>query len=465
MATIRDHIDVQVVLNSPVAPQASFGVGLFLSDDAQIPVDQKYIVVTALDFDMLDPSSNSYKYALAYFGQKRTPAKLVIGRVVETASLPYFASGPSREKDLADLILIDDGKISVSDGTTTDDLTGIDFSSMTDPDQIVEVMNDALVLAGSTVTASLDLLDRVVFTTSLPAGEVELSLLAGVGTDLMPIFDAANGVTQAAVASQTLASAVIALRNMGIGFWNINIRSSATVDELVAFAQWVETQKMFVDFVVTDPNAESIGATSDLGFKIKELGLDRSMVIYTQRSDFPDAAANGCVLPAKEGTTSFAWEELKSVADSGKTEPLSQTVRGVLKSKGYVWIETIESNTILYDGITSGNEEKRIILGKDWYEFVIQSRIFLMQLSSPLMSFDNETMTKLEGVIKTVSDEAVARKIIVDTAKRPLTVNLPDADDIPEEQRKAHKFIELNAFEAWVNSAINDYKIVGVWNN
>jgi len=466
MATVKDHIDVQVQLNTAVAPEASFGTGLFLVDDTQIPADKRWIVVTPDDYDNLDSSSHAYKYAAAYFGQKRIPDTLIIGRLFEAASLAYWYSGADADLTIATWAAITTGSCKVGDGTGTEDFTGFDFTGVTTIAQILAVIQAKLDLAATVtgITVIQDTFDRIQFVGA--AAQTITVIDAASGTSLSTLLDYAGSASVATVAIETAAESVQAIEAQGVGFYNINLRSSFTTAELVTFAQWVETQNYLVDFVYTTVDAIGSAATTDLGYKLKALGLDRSMVIYTEKTlEYPDAADAGCVLPGKEGSISFAWEALKSVTDSGSPDPLSSTSRAVLKTKGYSWIETIESNNILYPGITAGNEEKRVMLGRDWYTFTIQSRIFVRQINVELNAFDNETMGALEKIIREVSEEAVERRIILDTPAYPLTITLPDADDIPQEQRDAHEFEELEAFEAKINSAINDYKIVGIWNS
>lgn len=467
MATVKQHIDVQATLNTPNRPQAAFGVGLFLVDDDQLPVDKRYIYVTPDDYTELDASSHFYKYALAYFGQKRQPEKLMLGRLLETDSLPYFYTGPAFDQTLATWQAITAGSINVDNGTLNEDFPGLDASGITDISQLPGIFNTAFD-AAATVTglvASLDLYNRLVLTAGTVSESISVADAAS-GTSLLVLLDSANGASVASVAAETLQESHEAIKDYGVNFYNVNLRGSHTNAELVAYAQFIETQINLVDFVYSEADAISSGAATDIGYLLKALSLERSMAIYTEKTtEYPDAAANGCVIPAKEGTTSWSWETLKSVTDSGSPNPLSTTVRATLKDKGYVWLENLEDNVILYDGITCGGEEKRILLGRDWYTFSIQTDIFIYQLQEPSTNFDNETMTALENIIKKRSDEAVARTIILDTPAFPVTVSLPDADDIPAEQRAARKFTELNAFEATINSAINDYKIVGVWTN
>jgi len=141
---------------------------------------------------------------------------------------------------------------------------------------------------------------------------------------------------------------------------------------------------------------------------------------------------------------------------------LTTSERIALKAKGWNWIETV-GETYLYDGITFGGEEKRIMLGRDWFVSRIMEDIFTDQLNSPLNAFDNETLTKIEGFIRTRGEQAITRRILVNTPDRPFTVNLPDADDITAEERQSHKLTQYDVFKGYINSAINDYQIVGTW--
>lgn len=466
MATIKDHIDVQVQINNPSLPVAAFGISLLLVDDTQIPVDKRYIYVTSEDYDALDHSSHAYKYSLVYFAQKRQGEKLMIGRSLEDDSLPYWYTGPAFSSEPSGWLAIVAGSLNVDNGTLDEDFTGFDFSGVTAASQIPGIFNAEFDLASSVtgLVASLDLYGRLIITGS--AGETISITDAATGTSILTKLDSVNGASVASVPAEDLATTCSQISGFGALFYNINLRGSQTDDELVDFASWAESKALLVDFVYTQPGAISSGTTSDLGSRLKALGLERSMAIYTEKTtEYPDAAANGCVIPAKEGTTSWAWEGLKLVTDSGSPNPLSTTSRGVLLSKGYNWIENIEGNTILYNGITAGGEEKRIMLGRDWYEFTTQSRVFSRQLTEPVTNFDNDTMVALEKIIRETNVEAEARKIIVDTAARPAKITLPDADSIPIEQRSAHKFTELNAFSAYINSAVNDYKLVGAWTN
>jgi len=149
---------------------------------------------------------------------------------------------------------------------------------------------------------------------------------------------------------------------------------------------------------------------------------------------------------------------------SGSTAiPLTSTERTNLAAKNYNWIEKIGDNIYLYDGITSGGEELRIMLARDWFVARIEEGIFAIQLNQPIMAFDNSTLALVEGVIRQYGTEAIARKIGVDTAARPFTVTMPDADDFTTAERLSHTMTLDDVFVLYLNSSVNDYAITGTW--
>jgi len=478
MAEIVDHVDVQAILETAVALRQSFGLQLFLVDDEQIPVDQRFGLTAASSYDDdYNSGTSPYNYANVYFSQKRVAEELMLGRWVSAASKVYFVCGPSYETDYLNWKAITDGSVRFEDSAlNVDDLTSIDFSAITDINGVLTVLNAELAaLVGPNINDlenavfKFDSLGRLVLemqTTGSSAPTVEIKAVAPpVGTDLSSasFMDAANGFAVAGVDAEEPTDALNAISQLNDTYYNVNVRGSSTAQQ-VALGTYIESKEKLLDLVVTDVNAKNAGATTDTGYQLKALSTKRTMCIYTEHTDqYPDAAVNGTVLPAEEGTTNWAYEVLSLVTDSGLTKPLTLTERSALKNKNYTWIETVGDSTYLYNGITSGNEEKRIMLGRDWFIARIREAIFADMLNSPLHAFDNPTLTKVEGFIRDVADQAIERGILVDTPARPFIVNMPDADDIDQATRATHKLEVYNAFQGYLNSAINDYKIVGTF--
>ncbi len=473
MTIIRDRVDVQVNLQTSVAPRSTFSTQLFLVDDAQIPIDLRYIYVTQSDYDtVLTLGTEPYKFAQTFFSQILTPDKLMLGRWVDTDVPPGFVSGAALETDYTVWAAIASGTFTVTDSAAdADDLTVVDFTGITSLTQVPAVLNLKL---AALVAPNITGLENAEFKFD-SQGRLVLEMLGeafgsptisigpeGTGTDLAALLDADNGISFPGVEKEEPAETIPIIALDDNSFYNVALDRSATDDQMVALGSYIETKVKQLDLVETSAAAKSSGSTSDVGYRIKALSLKRTMAYYTeQTTEYPEAAVAGAVLSTDEGTTNFAFSPISGATKSGKLSNLSVGDKTALGAKNYVWIETVGNNTYMYDGLTASGNEKRIILGVDWFEARIAEDIFSDQLRSALNSFDNDTFNKIEGIIWTYANEAVTRRIFVNTAARPFVVGLGDADDITAAERATHKLTVTDAFSGYLNSAINDYKIVG----
>jgi hypothetical protein len=103
------------------------------------------------------------------------------------------------------------------------------------------------------------------------------------------------------------------------------------------------------------------------------------------------------------------------------------------------------------------------MLGRDWFVARNREDIFTYQIQTNLAAFDNITLTAVEEIIRKHGNEAIDRRIIVNTPERPFTVTLPDADSFDQATRATHELVVLDAFQGYLNVAIHDYRIVGTW--
>ncbi len=459
MVEIRDHVDFQALLQTAVVPRQSFGIQLFLVDDDQIPIDARYVYVTPTSWsDDLDSGTIPYGYSNVFFGQALKADKLMLGRWAKAATNPLFVCGSGYEKDYTVWKAETAGSYAVTDGTNTDDITGMDFSSITALDQIIAILDAGLaavvtptVTGLNTFTFEFDTLGRLVLRSSQSgAAAASISIVpAGSGSDISaPLMDATNGSSVAGLDAEEPTDALDAISAIDDSYYNIHIRGESEAQQ-EALAAYVEAKEKLLDLFITDADAKDPASTTDVPYKLKALTTTRTLCIYSEKTDeYPDAAAAGRFLPAEEGTTQFEWQALSLVTDSGDPVPLNETARQALIAKNCSAIETVGGITYLYNGLTSGGIEKRIMLGRDWFVARNREDIFTFQIQTPLAAFDNPTLTAIEGIIQENGNEAIERGILVDTTDRPFTVTLPDADDIDQ---------------AYLNVAIHDYKIVGTW--
>jgi hypothetical protein len=476
MVEIVDHIDFQTLLQTATLTRATFGIGLFLVDDEQIPIDVRFRYTTKSGKENdFESGTVPRDYADVYFQQSIVADKLMVGRWASAATNPLFVCGPGYEKDYTVWKAVTDGSFEVTDNTTptplTDNFTGITFVSITSLDQVVDVLTTALAsavnIAGlDTSEFEFDSLGRLVLkmSTSGAAAKTVVVGIDGTGTDLSgPFMDAPNGSIVAGIDAEEPTDAKAAIKALDNSFYNIQIRG-ADDDQQVDLAADVEGDEKLLDLFITDPLAKNPVDVTNVPYRLKQLSYTRTNCIYSEKTDeYPDAAAAGNFLPAKEGTKQFEWKPLVGVTDSLTSFANDAADRAALKANYCSNLQAMGNVVVLYNGLTSGGIEKRIMLGRDWFNARNREDIFIYQTTVDLAAFDNETLGALKEIIENNIDEAVTRKIGVNTAERPAWVSFPDADDISQVERDTHKLEQYDVFQMYLNSAIHDYKIVGTW--
>jgi hypothetical protein len=476
MAKITDHVDFQAILQTSVAPRATFGIQLLLVDDEQIPLDLRLRLTTPTGWSTEYTSGTvPYDYAGVFFGQAIKADTLMFGRWISAASNPYFVCGPGYEKTAATWAAVTDAEFAVTDGTNTDNIGPLTFAGVTELSQILPILNAGLAAVGApTVTGlntfifSIDSTGRLVLTSSVSGAAADtISITAHTsptGTEISEtLMDAANGTPVAGFDAEEPEEALQAISVIDDSYYNIHIRGADDTQK-EALGVYVESQEKLIDLVTDDPNCLLPASVDDLAYNLFTLNTKRSLVIWHRDTDaYPDAAAAGRFLPEKEGTFQFEWQDLALITDSGDGTPLTTGERTALADKNASHIERVAPITFLYNGLTSGGIEKRIMLGRDWFVARNREDIFTYQINTKLAAFDNTTLTAIEEIIRKNGTEAIDRRIIVNTPERPFTVTLPDADDIDTATRATHELVDLDAFQAWLNVAIHDYRIIGTW--
>lgn len=488
--TIQDRVDVQVTLDTSVfVPSDLRKAALFLDAEGLMP-DTRYVEVTASDYYAVlgGISPMARDFAAAYFSQKRKPGALQIVRWAQEGQKAYWASGPG-----ADFSVGSGDKWGTSDmmfaGLTlqigaegaSQVVTG-DYSGVTTKEEIATVMQAAFAALETPAIEDLEK-TRVFFDTSgrlvLEFSEDAPSGITVKESQVASLLDAGNSFAAKAVEGEEFADAVEALRTLDdsahfYAMRTVNMDLSDPTEkakntaDLISFARAVEAVEKIGLVLVHDPAAKNSGSTDDALAQLGELGFTRTAAIYFENvSDrlvqCPDAAVLGSVIPGVEGAVSFAQVDLTGVTASGYAAPLSKAQTDVIVSKGGNVIERVAGFTYLFNGSTLGGEEIRIMFGRDWFITQIRAAVFSYLMSADLAAFDAETVGVIVSIIRQYGELAIARRILVDTEERPFVVNVPDPDDFTILQRRSRKMELPQAFSGFLNSAVNEVQIVGVW--
>jgi hypothetical protein len=482
---VQDRVDIQAILQTAVAVPASLRKAAYFIDVPEIPLDRRYVEVTKSDYEStLDSSGYPYAFAGLHFSQALVPQSLQIARWAQSASNPYWIAG-DHETTLATWTAITDGSFEVAVNgtpTTNDEVTGVDFSSATALSQIPAILTAATNSAASNVTGldtavwSFDVYGRLILTmpgTGASAVAVTITAAAS-GTDISAtLLDAPNGTVVLGVDAESIADAIDALRATDDTAYFYTAKFTTSTDEarateILAMAAKVESLSKVCIVTADDTDIKNSSVDTDIFSQLDQLAYKRTLGIYFENiSDrpkiIPEAAVLGRVISADEGSISFAQNDLTGLTPSGYSTPLTKSLTDVVKAKGGNVIETVAGFTYLYSGLVFGGEELRIIVGRDWFVNTIAAALFSYQIQQPLTAFDNETITAAANIVLETGQEAIDRRILVDTVERPFTVTPPDADDFTQAERASHIMAMSNFFQAYLNSSVTDWQIIGTW--
>lgn len=482
MADIIDYINFQTLLQTTVTPRQSFGIQLFLVDDDQIPVDVRYRYVTPAGYtDDLEFGTVPRDYATVFFSQDLKADKLMLGRWVGSASHPYFICGPGYEKNPTVWASYGStGSFKVVDNSTPtpleDEVIGVVLGGVTTLQQAADQLTAAIqaivtpnITGLDTSEFKIDSLGRLILempTTGSTAKTVYITT-ASSGTDISePLLDASNGTVVAGYDVEEPVDAVDAISDLDDTWYNLHERG-ATADQQMDLADYVEGREKLVDLFITDTDAYNPADTDNVPYKIFNGGYKRVLCVFPQCPEYtdtyPDAAAAGRFLPAEEGSTQFEGQRLYGLSSEFSGTPLTITQRTVLEDRNCSYIVNVSGTLFLFNGLTGAGIEKRIMLGRDWFNARNREDIFTYQIQQALVSFDNQSLSAIEGIIWSNIREGIARRILVDTPNRPATVTFPDADDITQAERATHTLTVFDAFRVFLNIAIHRYQIVGTW--
>jgi len=399
----------------------------------------------------------------------------MIGRWVSAATSPYFVCSGA-VKTIADWVLVTAGGIKVTTDAGTDDIATIDFSSgVTTWADVASKIDAALVAAGTSgARCYVDSLDRLYIIDPAVTGSLENNVVLATptaGTDITAAayLNVASGFIQAGADAEDPDDALTPISNLDDSYYEVMVERSATTDQQYDLAAAINSLKKQCTLVYTSTDAKASGTSTDLGSRVQAAALSRVMSIYTEHTtQWPEAANNGCVLPAVEGTTEFAQESLSGVSESGlapdgTAKALTPTEITVLEGKGYSRVADVGGVIFCTGGFNANGVEHRIMLGKDWFEARVQEGVFTILIQNPLSAFDNPTLGQFEDVVKQYSTEAISRGILVDTPARPFIIDFPDADDFTQAQRATHNMALDDVFYGYLNSSVVTVAITGTW--
>lgn len=406
-------VNVAVEMSPTAAALRNFGSCLILGDSDIIDTDERIRLYSSIsdiatDFGI---SSREYLAAQAFFSQSPQPTQVYIGRWAKSATAGRLRGRTlsSAEQDISLFTAITTGTLSLTIDGASKSMASIDLSAETNLNGVASQISSALGVSGSCAWTG----ERFVIT-SATTGTSSTVATTDTGTLSSLMGFAGSATFVAGVAAESLASAITALLDYNT-WYMVCVAPDASDDSIVEAAGLIEAASPSRMIGFTTQNSTEIDSTasSTLGSRLKGLGYNRTILVYS--SDSPVAAASVFGRMATinfEGsntTLTLKFKQLPGVT----AENLRSSQAEALKSHNVNAFCAYQNDTsILQEGITSGGWFIDETHGLDWLQNRVETDLWNLLYTSKKVGQDESGATAIVSCVNKSLEQGVTNGLI-----------------------------------------------------
>lgn len=406
-------VNVAVEMSPTAAALRNFGSCLILGDSDIIDTDERIRLYSSIsdiatDFGI---SSREYLAAQAFFSQSPQPTQVYIGRWAKSATAGRLRGRTlsSAEQDISLFTAITTGTLSLTIDGASKSMASIDLSAETNLNGVASQISSALGVSGSCAWTG----ERFVIT-SATTGTSSTVATTDTGTLSSLMGFAGSATSVAGVAAESLASAITALLDYNT-WYMVCVAPDASDDSIVEAAGLIEAASPSRMIGFTTQNSTEIDSTasSTLGSRLKGLGYNRTILVYS--SDSPVAAASVFGRMATinfEGSNTTLTLKFKQLPGA-TAENLRSSQAEALKSHNVNAFCAYQNDTsILQEGITSGGWFIDETHGLDWLQNRVETDLWNLLYTSKKVGQDESGATAIVSCVNKSLEQGVANGLI-----------------------------------------------------
>jgi len=387
-------VRVVIQLTQLSAQRRSFGILLVAGDSSVINAVERIrtydsIEAVAVDFGTSAPEYNA---AALYFGQTPKPRRIMIARWLRTASPGLNLGGaltPTQQL-ISNWTAISTGSVKLTiDGGSAQDLTGLDFSAVTNLNGVATVIN-ATLTGADVFWDSVQSRFYVESDTTGISSAVAFAAPVGSGVDisaLLRLTAATDAELISGYAAETPVACAAILANMSSAWYGLMFQASTqpTDDQYIDVASFIEALDLKRIFGVTITNTDVLdaGEDEDLASRLKDGAYRQSFCQYSQNA-YAIASFFGRAFAvnfnANRSTITMMYKQEPGVTG----EELTDTQANTLQDKRCnVFVNYVNDTVIIQYGVMSGPYWFDEVHGLDWLQDAVQNACYNLMYTSP----------------------------------------------------------------------------------
>lgn len=393
--SVSSLINVAVNIEPVAAQGLNFNSMLIMGDSNIIDTFQRIRSYTSLPGVASDFGTTAPEYLAAdeFFSQIPQPSQVYIGRWAKTATAGLNLGGVlTTAQQLASAWTgITTGGVDFTIDGVARNLTGLNFSSVTNMNAVATVIATALSTHGTCVWNGQQF---VVSSSTTGVSSIVTAATAGGGTDISAQLKLTAGTqtySVAGIAAESALAAVTIMDNLTTNWYGIMFAAGVADGDIVdadhlAVAAYIEGDSNPHMYGLTTSEAAALSTTdtSSIGYQLKALGYTRSFYQYSSSSPYAVASMFGRILTtnflANNTTITLMYKQEPGVA----AETLTASQAAALNQNNYNYFANFNNNTaIIVNGITASGIFIDERIGVDWLANYIQTNVYNLLYQSP----------------------------------------------------------------------------------
>lgn len=443
MANIDRIVNVQISLNTNGVSKEGFSTMLVVGTHANnLNRVTTYTNINDLINDGFSTDDPIYRAVSAAFSQTPRPRQVKVGRrQVEEVNLSV-----NNVKDNTDYTITVSSKD--TDGTVDEEAYKYNSQTSATATKIVEGLQ-ALMASDTAVTATA-------------SGE-KLQLTAKSGKSFA-IKISSNLSAELTEPTEEIADTMSAVMAGDSDFYGI-VLASRDKDDIMAMAEWVETQTKLFGTSTAEQGAKDSETDTDLLSMLKAKNYYRTFAFYHELADseYLEAGVMARCFAIEPGGETWANKVLSGLTADNLTETEYLAISG----KNGNTFETFRNKSITQNGKVAGDEWIDVIRFRDWLQEEITVNVFNLLINSDKVPYTDAGIALVENQIRQALLLGQRRGGIAPTEydednneNLGFTIEMPLAANIPA-NTKAQRLLEDVNFTARLAGAIHVVEITG----
>lgn len=391
--SVNRVVQVEISVAALALQRAGFGIMNLVGISDVIPISERLREYNDLDGVSadFDTDTEEYKAATIYFSQSPRPDTLYISRRAATALTAELIGGSNTEQTIATWTAISDGAFDIDVDGATENVTTCDFSSVTDMDDVADVI--ATQFSGTCTWDSKN--TRFVLRTASTGSTATISFASSpaAGTDISGLMDALStdgGTANDGVDAEDIQTSLNAIEAVNSKWYGFSFTSEVRDDsqtsagekaDALDAAAWAEARIKTFWNNTSDANTLVSGNTSNISYQLEAAGYSRTATAYNAE-DYPAISlmARGATVDfdGTDTTIDYAFKQLPGITATDLSASQASALEAV-NCNYYANFGTATSGdsvAIVFPGDMASGRAIDEIIGIDWLQNAIQTDVF-----------------------------------------------------------------------------------------